>query len=212
MNNCEFIYKRDSVRKFKNQDIPMGDIKEIVKDAIQAPSGKNLQNWHFVIVKDKEKIEKMAKIVEKKNAKIASYIDDEEKKKSLTKFVKYHTVVRNAPVTILIFAGPYPSTGVDALKAIGASEKEIKNLEKVAPGVQNISAAMENLLLSASARGYGTCWMTGPLYAAKEITEFIGFEKEGYFLAAMTPLGIPEESELNSPPRKPLEEVITIIE
>lgn len=212
MNNLDFIYKRHSIRKFKDTDIPTEDIKELIKAATYAPSGKNLQNWHFVVIKDKEKIEELAKIVEKKNTELANYAQDEEMKNSFTKYVKYHTVFRNAPVVVLIYAGPYPSTGLDFLKAKGASSEEIHDLLRPSPGIQNIAAAMENLLLAAANMGYGGCWMTGPNYASKEIEEYVGFKKEGFFLSALTPLGIPEESELKSPKRKPVEEVLTIIE
>ncbi|QIB28028.1 nitroreductase family protein [Caloranaerobacter azorensis] len=212
MEKLDFIYKRHSVRKFKDIDVPIEDIKEIIKAGTYAPSGKNLQNWHFVVVKNKEKIEEMARIVERKNAELANYAKDEDTKKSFTKYLKYHTVFRNAPVVILVYAGPYPSTGLELLKEKGASKEELDAVILPNPGIQNIAAAMENILLAASSMGYGTCWMTGPNYASREITDYIGFKKEGYFLAAMTPLGIPEEFELKSPPRKPLEEVMTIIE
>lgn len=212
MSKLDFIYKRHSIRKFKDQRVPIEDIKEIIKAGTYAPSGKNLQNWHFVIVKNKEKIEEMAKIVERKNAEIAGYTKNEEKARAFRKYVKYHTVFRNAPVVILVYAGPYPNTGLDLLQEKGATEKELRAVLRPNPGIQNIAAAMENILLAASNMGYGTCWMTGPNYASEEIAEYIGFKKEGYFLAAMTPLGVPEESELKSPPRKPVEEVITVIE
>ncbi|WP_202710157.1 nitroreductase family protein [Sporosalibacterium faouarense] len=92
------------------------------------------------------------------------------------------------------------------------NEEDIKNLIKSSSGIQNISAAMENLLLAAANMGYGGCWMTGPNYAAKEIEKLIGFEKEGYHLATMTPLGIPEDSKPSRPPRKSLDDVLTIID
>jgi len=212
LSSLDFIYKRHSIRKFKDQDVPMEDIKELLKAATYAPSGKNLQNWHFVIIKNKDKIEEIAKIVERKNAELASYAKDEEAKKTFTKYVKYHTVFRNAPVLILFFAGPYPATGLEFLKAKGASSEEIHNLLRPAPGIQNIAAAMENFLLAAANTGYGGCWMTGPNYASKEIEEYVGFKKEGFYLAALTPLGVPVETELKSPPRKPVDEVMTVIE
>ncbi len=212
MSNLDFIYKRHSVRKFKEEDVPLKDIKELIKAATHAPSGKNLQNWHFVIIKNKDKIEEMAKIVEKKNAELAEYAKDEETKNGFKKYCKYHTVFRNAPVVILIYAGPYPATGLDLLQAKNASSEEIHDLLRPAPRVQNIAAAMENLLLAAANMGYGGCWMTGPNYASKEIEKYIGFEKEGYYLAALTPLGVPLETELRSPSRKPIDEVMTIIE
>ncbi|AOY78378.1 nitroreductase family protein [Clostridium formicaceticum] len=211
MDNLAFIYKRHSVRQFKNQDVPHEDILEILKAATYAPSGKNTQNWHFVVLKNKKKIQELAKIIEDKTHEIANYTEDDKLKKGVLKFLHYHTFFKDAPVLILVFAGPYSIGSYDLLKQVGKIE-EAKEILKSAPGIQNIGAAMENLLLAAAAKGYGTCWMTGPNYAAREIETALGFEKEGYYLAAMTPLGLPEKEELNSPPRKDLQEVITIIE
>lgn len=211
-NNLDFIYNRHSVRKFKEEPVPIADIKEIIKAATFAPSGKNLQNWHFVIVTNKETIKQMALVIEKKIKKTAEYLKEEAIKNRFIKSLDYSTIFKNAPVTILVYAGPYPTTGLEVFKAIQASEEEIAQVEKPAPGIQNIGAAMENLLLAASNLGYGTCWMTSPNIAGKELSELIGFKKEGYYLAAVTPLGVPIESELTSPPRKPLEEVMTIID
>ncbi|MBS4537618.1 nitroreductase family protein [Clostridium sp. D2Q-11] len=212
MTNLDFIYKRKSVRKFTDEVISNEAIKTLIQAATQAPSGKNLQNWHFIVIKDKQKINQIAKIVEKKNDALASYLDNEDEKKKLTKFLKYHTIFKNAPVLILVYAGSYIPAGYKALQAKGASREEIDNLLKPSPGVQNIAAAMENLQLASAQMGYGTCWMTGPLYAKEEITEYIGFEKDGYFLAAMTPIGVPVDEDIKSPPRKPVEDVLTIIE
>ena len=91
------------------------------------------------------------------------------------------------------------------------SQEEIDALNMANPGLQGVSAAIENLMLSAGELGYGTCWMTSPNYAAKEISEYVNFNKEGCYLAALTPLGVPA-TEGKSPERKPLEEVITVIE
>jgi nitroreductase len=212
LNSLNFIYKRHSIRRFKDADVPTEDIKEIIKAATYAPSSKNVQNWHFVVIKNKEKINEIAKIIERKNAELASFCKNEELKKSFTKYVKYHTVFRDAPVLVLAYTSSYPPSELPLFKDKGASSEEIHNLLRPSPGIQNISAAMENLLLAAANMGYGGCWMTGPNYAGKEIEEFIPIDKEGYFLAAMTPIGVPEESELRSPKRIPVDEVLTIIE
>ncbi len=113
---------------------------------------------------------------------------------------------------VLIYAGPY-DTIANTLQADGLmSDEQALAYARSNPGIQNIAAAMENLQLAAIAMGYGTCWMTGPTYAAEEISCYIGFKKEGYYLAALTPLGVPAAEKLTSPPRKPLEEVLTFIE
>ncbi|MDF2674651.1 MAG: nitroreductase family protein [Clostridiales bacterium] len=212
MTDLEFIYKRHSIRKFKDEGVPMDDIKEMIRAAEYAPSGKNLQNWHFIIIKKDSVKEGVTKVIEKRNLEIAANIKDEKVKESFAKALRFQTFVKDAPVLVLVYAGPYPVSGHEALKSMGASQAIIDDLLRPTPGIQNIGAAMENFMLAAANMGYGTCWMTGPNYAALEISEYIGFEKEGYYLAAMTPLGVPESMEFKRPPRKPIDEIMTIIE
>ncbi|KAB3537259.1 nitroreductase family protein [Alkaliphilus pronyensis] len=211
MSKLSFVYNRHSVRKFKKFAVAEEDIREIIKAATYAPSGKNAQNWHFVVIKNEGKINKIAEIIEDKTHELAKLADKEDLKKNLLKYLHYHTFFKYAPVLILVFAGPYPIPACDILMAANKTE-EANRILKAAPGIQNIGAAMENLLLAAASLGYGTCWMTGPNYATSEIEQYIGFKKEGYSLVAMTPLGVPEESELKSPTRKELDEVLTIID
>lgn len=212
MEQLAFIYQRHSVRKFTVQPVDKNHLLEMVKAATYAPSGKNQQNWHFVVIVGQEKIQRIAALVEEKNAQLAQYIADEAKQKAFQGMVNYHTVFKKAPVLVLVYAGPYPTVADDLLASGIMPREEALAYGKANPGVQNIAAAMENLQLAAASLGYGTCWMTGPTYAAEEISQYIGFDKEGYYLAAMTPLGVPDEEKWSYPPRKPIDEVLTIIE
>lgn len=212
MSKLDFIYKRHSVRKFKDQRISKEDLMDIFKAATQAPSAKNMQNWHYVVITNREKIQGIVEVIEGKNAELAAKITDEKLKKKFTASLRFQTFIKNAPVLILVYAGSYEPSAVDVLEHIGASTEEIQEQYKSAPGIQNIGAGIENLMLAAADMGYGTCWMTGPNYAAQEISEYVGMDKEGYYFAAMTPLGVPEEGELTSPPRKAVEEVVTFVE
>lgn len=45
---------RHAVKKFDGQKIPTVDVKQIVDTAALAPSGINIQSWHFVIVESDE--------------------------------------------------------------------------------------------------------------------------------------------------------------
>jgi nitroreductase len=199
--NLEFIYKRHSIRRFKDEDVPTEDIKKIIEAATYAPSGRNLQNWHFVVVKNKEKLNEIEKRIRDK----AKSLGDDSS-------LSYTTFFKDAPATIFVYAGPYPMSGIEMLEQGNASKQEIEDYKKHSPGIQNIGSVMQTLLLAAANLGYGGCWMTGPMFAKKEIEEYIGLNKEGYELVCITPLGVPEESELTSPARKPVEEVLTIIE
>ena len=212
MQELDFIYKRRSVRKFLDTPVKKEDLMAILQAATYAPSGKNLQNWHFVVVTHPEKIAGMARQVEEKNAALAPLLGSDEKAKAFRGMLPYATVFKNAPAVVLIYAGPYPTVADDLTAAGLMPAEEAKSYGLAQPGIQNIAAAMENLQLAAASLGYGTCWMTGPTYAAKEISAYIGFEREGYFLAAMTPLGVPASVPGSAPPRKALDEVLTIIE
>jgi len=67
MNLDEAILKRRSVRKFTDEEVNDSDIKKILETASWAPSWANTQVWEFVVVRDKEKIEKVVNTFSEKN-------------------------------------------------------------------------------------------------------------------------------------------------
>jgi nitroreductase len=216
LNKLDFIFERHSVRKYKDTDVPIEDITEILRAATFAPSGCNMQNWHFVVLRNKNIIEQLVKIIEEENEQFVKNSKDEVLKDKFRKFLKFQTVFKSAPVVIFLYSGEY--TGLDhtlimsLFKENSVSKGEITHYLNTAPAIQNASAAMENLILAATALGYGTCWATSQNFALKRIESFINLKKEGYSLIAITPLGIPEMAEQKSPPRKPVEEVATFID
>lgn len=216
MKELEFIYKRCSVRKFKDTPVPKEHINEIIKAATYAPSGKNTQNWHFVVITCKNTINEIADIIYQKNVELGKLLPP-EKQQVFAKGQVHHTFFKNnAPALVLAYAGPYANSA-DLFSDIEGIDKEVAALyKKPNSGIQNLGAAIENLLLAAANIGYGTCWMAGPTYAYKEISDHIDFEgktgKKDFYMVAITPLGVPLDDKNTSPPRKPLEEVLTIIE
>ena len=70
MANLDFIYNRKSVRQFKNTPVPKEDIIELLKAGTYAPSPKHQQNWHFVVLQNRDIINKMADIVTKSHENI----------------------------------------------------------------------------------------------------------------------------------------------
>lgn len=211
MGNLDFVYNRHSVRKFSQQDVPMKDLKKMLEASTYCASAKNVQNWHFVVIKNKELIENIAKTIEQKNSEIANQLKDESQKLAFTKFVRFATFFRNAPVAILVYASSYTPTGLEELKSVNGYEEEINHILEMSPQMQSIGALIENLLLAATEMGYGACWMTSGNYAAKEISSTINFEKKGFSLAAIVPIGVPN-SPIKSPGRKPVDEVMSVIE
>lgn len=61
------MQRRRSVRHFSDRSVPLQVIEEILRAAGSAPSGANMQPWHFVVVSDpalKRKIREAAEVEE----------------------------------------------------------------------------------------------------------------------------------------------------
>lgn len=56
----EVIRKRYSCRAYRDKPVEQEKLNEILEAARLAPSAKNLQDWRFVVVTDKEKKHKLA--------------------------------------------------------------------------------------------------------------------------------------------------------
>ncbi|AGK62087.1 Nitroreductase [Archaeoglobus sulfaticallidus PM70-1] len=60
MDCLEMIYTRRSIRKYSGRKIKDVKIEKILKAAMLAPSAGNEQPWHFIVVRDKERLKKLA--------------------------------------------------------------------------------------------------------------------------------------------------------
>jgi nitroreductase len=50
----EAIWKRRSVREYSGEPVSGEVVEELLRAGMQAPSARNLQPWHFVVVTDRE--------------------------------------------------------------------------------------------------------------------------------------------------------------
>ena len=211
MSKLDFIYKRISIRDYKDAVIPKEDILKMLDAATHAPSPKHQQNWHFVVVQDKEIINKMAEAVSKSHEYIASLTKNEDEKKKFMRVLPYYINFQRASCAILVYANEYKMVEEKILRENNVGEDIIEVMKSTQSAAQGIGAAVENFMLAATAMGYGACYMTGPAHAKKEIEEIINFEKPEYSLMSIISLGGPADETPDSPKRKPLEEVVTFI-
>lgn len=56
----DLVQLRRSHRKFTDSELDGDDVKMIVRAGLMAPTSKGLRNWHFIIVDEKDTIEKLA--------------------------------------------------------------------------------------------------------------------------------------------------------
>ena len=68
MEFYQLMSRRRSVREFSEQNVPQAVLENAIKAAGTAPSGANMQPWHFVVVQDaaiKKRIREAAEIEER---------------------------------------------------------------------------------------------------------------------------------------------------
>ena len=214
----DVIIKRQSVRKYTDQDVTPENLQMILESARIAPSGSNYQNWHFVVIRNHELKEKIGQEIVEKNEEISRKIDKKDVDKGLRfrKFAKNFTLFfLNAPVLIVVYTTTDIPSGYRECVLAGCPQEDIDELFKRNPGLQSIGAAVENMTLTAVDLGYGSCWMTGQNYAAKEIEATIkkeaGFDKEGFYMTCMLAIGVPQDG-IKSPGKKELNEICTFVD
>lgn len=188
------IRERRSIRKYLPQEVPKEVLQEVLETALWAPSGMNRQDWKLVIVGGQER-DRLMEIVAKSQEYILPHLQALFSEKMIKISLQVFKDFGGAPVVVLVYI-PQEIIHYDrSLDERGRFHLEFKRHSRLL----SASALIQNLLLAAHAKGLGTCWMTGPLYLAEEINEFLGItDKE---LVSLVTVGHPDQSP-PAPPRK----------
>lgn len=203
------ISERVSIRHFLGDPVPKKDIEYIIGMSALAPSAGNAQMWHFVVLTNTAVIKELSDVVQDKAYQIMNLPGMEDFKQTVENILKFSVFFGQAPALIAVIMEPYHSRSEEILVKLGLSYDEARKMRGF-PDVQSIGAAIQNILLAAYELGYGTCWMTGPLFARVELEKILKVEKPRE-LIALIPLGKPAETPAPRP-RKPIGEIITWIE
>jgi len=183
MDLFEVIRQRRSVRRYRPDPVKREDILTILDAASRAPSAMNRRQWEFIIVTGK----KIGEMGDSFRRIIEEYTKNWETSRmkgspfSREDFIRFAATYGGAPVVIVVLTD-----------AAQTEDFRRANLESA-------SAAMENLLLAATALGLGTCWMTGPLQDELSLRRILEIPT-GKEIVAVTPLGYPAEMP-DAPPR-----------
>lgn len=57
METYEALISRRSIRRYEYQELPDTSIEKLLTAAMHAPSSKNLQPWHFIVIRDRKNLE-----------------------------------------------------------------------------------------------------------------------------------------------------------
>jgi len=181
MEFSELLVKRRSVRNFQDREVSLSLLLEIIKISCLAPNASNRQPWRFIIVSKRDLIEKLA--YESKSNLLK---DLDSNPSPLLK--QYEPILRNerynvfynAPCLIYI-TGPKDVRSLDVDSALAASY----------------------LMLAATTRGLGTCWVAlGSRIKNPDILKEIGLPADHRIVAPIIvgyPEKIPETPKRNEP-------------
>ena len=188
MELMEAIRTRRSIRSFENSAVSDAHLRRIIEAATWAPSGFNKQPWKFIVIRERAVIDQMAAEVRLKLEEIAKWPGAKGNKKGIMAMYNGFTVFKEAPVAIAVLTCEY----VAPMDKILAKEKlsfEEKFRLRALPGLQSVAVAIQNMLLTATALGYGTCWGTGCLIASEAIEKILQ-AGDDWHLVAIVPVGV----------------------
>jgi nitroreductase len=188
---------RRSIRKFKKDLVPSRDILERVLHAgMEAPSGKNRQNWRFFVVTGAKRDEYLQ--YSQRSWLAIKDILKQRLKPSLYDFTeRFFYTLGDAPVLVFVYS-------------VNSSD------EKYLTSIGSVYMAVENINLSCVVEGLGCCTMGAPLEIKKEVDAFLGvnalpeYQRGEMELLCGLVIGYPD----HEPPRAPrqLENRITYVE
>jgi nitroreductase len=175
MNTLEAIAQRRSIRQYRDEDISEEVLRQILTAATQAPSGKNRQPWHLVVVRQDKRTE-MVRIMREAIARMEERGDDTGSSKWTA------NVMEQAPVTIFVF---------NSYAEHPQGRPTLDNAVWDIVDGQSIGAAIQNMLLAAWELGIGSLWICDVFYAYQELCTWLG---QTHQMIAAVSFGYPDET------------------
>nr|WP_288652880.1 nitroreductase [uncultured Faecalibacillus sp.] len=138
MNTYESILTRRSTRKYLNKPVSKELLEKIIETGRYAPSGGNSQSNHFIVIQNKQIIDRLVKMVEKAFSKMEI---TENMYRSLQNSINLskkggYVFSYNAPVLIIV-----------------ANKRDYGNNQA------DCAIALENMMLEANELDLGSCYI-----------------------------------------------------
>ncbi len=190
---------RRTIRFYTYDPVPEDLVRALLGAAHLAPSAHNAQSTRFVVIGSPEVKRRLAERMARRwrrdleGSGVGEAAIRAELRFSLRRFSE-------APLLILV---GYTMEEMDRYPARPRQRAE------EAMAVQSAAAAVENLLLAATAHGLGACWCCAPLFCPGEVRRVLALPR-AFIPQALLTIGYPAHTP-PMPPRKPLENVVTFL-
>jgi nitroreductase len=197
-----------SVRKRLDLSRPVEPevIRECLELALQAPTGTNSQNWHFVVVTDPESRQALATIYRKGMARYVEQMAPLIQQRMASSEQEATTLAR------IIGSAQYLNehlheVPVHVIPCIQGRTDQVPIIVQQGQW-GSILPAVWSFMLAARSRGLGTSLTSFHLAFEQEAAEVLGIPYEQVMQAALIPVAYTLGTDFKPAPRKPLESVL----
>ncbi len=193
------LKERRSIRRYVEKPVPVELIDRVLESARWAPSAHNAQPWRFFVILKQEIKEKLA-------GEMAACF----KADLVRDGVPERTAEEKAGTSIERFSrSPVLMVACIEMGRMDRYPDAFRQKAEETMAAQSLAAAVQNLLLSASAAGLGACWFCAPLFCPDVVKRVLGIPETSIPHGLIT-LGYPDEDP-PAPPRLSLDEIRSIL-
>ena len=199
----ELLKTTRAVRKRLDFDRPVPDqvLRECVEYAIQAPTGSNVQGWHFMLVTEQDKIEKIAAIYKK------AFDWYRDSPIYAGRVVEGISEERDAQQARVANSADYLAENMHRSPALFIPCMQGRNETPGAAG--SIVPAAWSFMLAAREQGLGTCWTTLHLMHEEEAADVLGIPFDEVQQWALSPVAYTTGTDFKPATRPDVETVIS---
>jgi nitroreductase len=187
-----------------SRPVPRWLIEECVDIATQAPTGRNRQRWHFVIVTDEPQRASVAEVF--RRAVLMESGVPVSQRDMRRMFVRPQSMQRISDGFQHLYANIHrvPAFVIPAVE--GRTDGATVWEQSMTWG--SILPAVWSFMLAARARGLGTVWTTAQAPLERELASVLGVPYNDVMLAAFIPLAFTVGTDFRPAVRVPRDEVV----
>ena len=139
------IYQRRDIRDFRPDPIPDETLARIIQAAHHGPSVGFMQPWDFILVKDRERRQRVKELFDRERSASACFFDEPRRSAYLS--LKLEGILE-APVNLCVTCDPTRADVVLGRNSMPETD------------VYSTCCAVQNLWLAARAEGVGAGWVS----------------------------------------------------
>lgn len=207
LNGDDMLATTRSVRRKLDlsRPVPRELIEECLALAQQAPTGSNLQHWHFVVVTDAEKRAALADLY-RRGWEVATRESSGDDDQPVTSHPDGRRTTGTVLTSALYLRDHLHEVPVHLIPCIERRTDDEPVVVQAGYWASILPAAW-SFMLAARARGLGTCYTNTHLFFEREAADLLGIPYEQVMQAGLISVGCADPAVFKPAARGPLEEI-----